>query len=239
MAVSSQKAFKFGTLVPGRVFYDSITTDNCAHVSEWGLRSKSRTPFWSVVQVFQILISWWSLVRKCSYLEYGSPGIFYNAIRTDPWDNFPGWGKRSKSRTSILIVGIHFCYANNPLTQLVIHQWPYNIDMTVRCWRPWWPMFHGSVTLPYNLKSLWWMDFILWILVDWPHTIYIYIGKCDLHFAIYWFWLITKTFWWINVIVGISVPHDTKLHHILYVGWRDLHFGVQRVYIITGTLFDR
>ena len=57
-----------------------------------------------------------------------------------------------------------------------------------------WPIFHGPVILPYNLKTIWCMNIILWdygsVWPDiWPQ---INICDCDLYFMVQWFCLMSQ-----------------------------------------------
>ena len=56
-----------------------------------------------------------------------------------------------------------------------------------------WPIFHGPVILPYSLKTIWWTNVIIGILV--PCDAKIYLIKCmwvsDLHFMVQGFYLIS------------------------------------------------
>ena len=65
--------------------------------------------------------------------------------------------------------------------------WPKN-----KC-RSLWPILHGPVILPYILKTVWYMNTILWdyetVWPDvWPQNV---CSTCDLYFMVHWFCLIS------------------------------------------------
>ena len=66
--------------------------------------------------------------------------------------------------------------------------WRQNISLLV------WPIFHGSVILPYILNTICWINVTPGILVpcDPMNDHLLYLGHCDLYFMVQWFCLI---FW--------------------------------------------
>ena len=91
-----------------------------------------------------------------------------------------------------------------------------------------WPTFHGPVILSYILKSIWWINGVLEILIQWdakhwPETIY--VGQWHIFHGLLPYNL--KTIWWSIVITGILDPCDAKIYHIKGIWVSDLHFMVQ------------
>ena len=112
--------------------------------------------------------------------------------------------------------------------------WRHNISLLV------WPIFHGSVILPYILNTICWINVTPGILVpcDPIIDVKIYLWWCDLYFMVQWFCLISWIpFWLINVTPGILLPCDPMNDHLLYLGHCDLYFMVQWFCLISWILF--
>ena len=64
--------------------------------------------------------------------------------------------------------------------------WRQNISLLV------WPIFHGSVILPYILNTICWINVTPGILVpcDPMNDHLLYLGHCDLYFMLQWFCLL-------------------------------------------------
>ena len=65
--------------------------------------------------------------------------------------------------------------------------WRQNISLLV------WPIFHGSVILPYILNTICWINVTPGILLpcDPMNDHLLYLGHCDLYFMVQWFCLIS------------------------------------------------
>ena len=114
------------------------------------------------------------------------------------------------------------------------NEWPLTISRSL------WPIFHGSVILPYilntylldkchtwDISSLWpdyWRQNVS--LLVWP----IFHGSVILPY-------ILNTICWINVTPGILLPCDPMNDHLLYLGHCDLYFMVQWFCLISWILF--
>ena len=109
--------------------------------------------------------------------------------------------------------------------------WRQNISLLV------WPIFHGSVILPYILNTICWINVTPGILVpcDPIIDVKIYLCWCDLYFMVQWFCLIS--FFWINVTPGILLTCDPMNDHLLYLGHCDLYFMVHWFCLISWILF--
>ena len=83
----------------------------------------------------------------------------------------------------ILFVGCHTW----DISSLWPDYWRQNISLLV------WPIFHGSVILPYILKTICWINVTPGILVpcDPIIDVKIYLCWCDLYFMVQWFCLIS------------------------------------------------
>ena len=112
--------------------------------------------------------------------------------------------------------------------------WRQNISLLV------WPIFHGSVILPYILNTICWINVTpgnitsMWP-NEWPLTISrslwpIFHGSVILPY-------ILNTICWINVTPGILVPCDPMNDHLLYLGHCDLYFMVQWFCLLFLLLF--
>ena len=100
-----------------------------------------------------------------------------------------------------------------------------------------WPILHGPVSLPYILKTIWWTNFIIGILV--PRDAEIHLIKCiwicDLHFIVQWFCLIywrlfdgLMLYWryWFSMM-------QTLTWNYIYIGqWLIIHGPVILPYIL-------
>ena len=66
------------------------------------------------------------------------------------------------------------------------NEWPLTISRSL------WPIFHGSVILPYILNTICWINVTPGILVPWDpmNDHLLYLGHCDLYFMVQWFCLI-------------------------------------------------
>ena len=112
--------------------------------------------------------------------------------------------------------------------------WRQNISLLV------WPIFHGSVILPYILNTICWINVTPGILVPcdpmndtisrslWP----IFHGSVILPY-------ILNTICWINVTPGILVPCDPIIDVKIYLCWCDLYFMVQWFCLISWILLDK
>ena len=92
-----------------------------------------------------------------------------------------------------------------------------------------WAIFHGPVTLPYILKTVWWTNVIIWLtnaiigILD-PCDANIYHIKCswvsDLHFMVQWFCLISWLLYW---RYWFNVTHTLNWNYICrpvtYISW--------------------
>ena len=98
-----------------------------------------------------------------------------------------------------------------------------------------WPIFHGSVVLPYILKTIWWTNAIIGILVPCDAKIYLikYMWVSDLHFMVQWFGLISwRLFDGLMLYWRYSVWHKYWTETI-YVGqWPIFHGPVILPYIL-------
>ena len=119
------------------------------------------------------------------------------------------------------------------ITSMWPNEWPLTISRSL------WPIFHGSVILPYILNTICWINVTPGILVpcDPIIDVKIYLCWCDLYFMVQWFCLISRTICWINVAPGILVPCDPMNDHLLYLGHCDLYFMVQWFCLISWILF--
>ena len=119
------------------------------------------------------------------------------------------------------------------ISSLWPNYWRQNISLLV------WPIFHGSVILPYILNTICWINVTPGILVPcdpiidvkiyllvWP----IFHGSVILPY-------ILNTICWINVTPGILVPCDPVNDHLLYLGQCDLYFMVQWFCLLFLLLF--
>ena len=82
------------------------------------------------------------------------------------------------------------------ITSLWPDYWRQNISLLV------WPIFHGSVILPYILNTICWINVTPRILLpcDPMNDHLLYLGQCDLYFMVQWFFLIS----WILFVGSMS-----------------------------------
>ena len=118
---------------------------------------------------------------------------------------------------------------------------PCDIDLWVMKWRSAWPIFHGPVILLYILKTIWYMNIILWDYESvwtevWPK---INIGPCDLYFMVQWFCLISWRLFdvWTSYF-GILSRYDPTFDQKTNVGHCDLYFIGQWFCVLSWRLFD-
>ena len=73
------------------------------------------------------------------------------------------------------------------ITSMWPNEWPLTISRSL------WPIFHGSVILPYILNTICWINVTPGILVpcDPIIDVKIYLCWCDLYFMVQWFCLIS------------------------------------------------
>ena len=108
-----------------------------------------------------------------------------------------------------------------------------------------WPVLHGSVILPYILKTIWCMDMTGWnngsVWPDvWPQH------KCRSLWLIFHGSVILpyilKIIWWMNMTVwkngSVLVQYDRMFDLKIKVGHCDLNFTVQWFCPISWRLFD-
>ena len=129
------------------------------------------------------------------------------------------------------------------------NEWPLTISRSL------WPIFHGSVILPYILNTICWLNVTPGILLpcDPMNDHLLYLGHCDLYFMVQWFchvtqWMTTYLYleyyfalyleyYLLNVTPGILLPCDPMNDHLLYLGHCDLYFMVQWFCLISWILF--
>ena len=77
-----------------------------------------------------------------------------------------------------------------------------------------WPTFHGPMILSYILKTTWWNNVILEVLL-----------QCDTNIELKLYMsYILKTIWWINVVLEIFIQCDTNIElklcrSVTYISW--------------------
>ena len=73
------------------------------------------------------------------------------------------------------------------ITSMWPNEWPLTISRSL------WPIFHGSVILPYILNTICWLNVTPGILLpcDPMNDHLLYLGHCDLYFMVQWFCLIS------------------------------------------------
>ena len=93
------------------------------------------------------------------------------------------------------------------------NEWPLTISRSL------WPIFHGSVILPFILNTICWINVTPGISVpcDPIIDVKIYLCWCDLYFMVVILPYILNTICWINVTPGILVPCDPMNDHLLYL----------------------
>ena len=91
-----------------------------------------------------------------------------------------------------------------------------------------WPIFHGPVSLPYILKTVWWTNVIIGILVPCDTNIYLIKGMwvSDLYFMVQWLCVLSwRLFdvWMLYWEYWFSVMHTLTWNHICrsvtYISW--------------------
>ena len=120
------------------------------------------------------------------------------------------------------------------ITSMWPNEWPLTISRSL------WPIFHGSVILPYILNTICLINVTPGILVpcDPIIDVKIYLCWCDLYFMVQWFLpYILNAICWINVTPGILVPCDPMNDHLLYLGHCDLYFMLQWFCLLFLLLF--
>ena len=93
-----------------------------------------------------------------------------------------------------------------------------------------WPVFHGPVILAYILKTIWWTNVVIGILV--PCDAKICFIKCmwvsDLHFMYQWFYLISwrlfdglMLYWryWFSVTQTLTWNYIHVCRSVIYISW--------------------
>ena len=103
-----------------------------------------------------------------------------------------------------------------------------------------WPTFHGPVILSYMLKTIWWSNFVLEILIQWDTNVELklYVRQWPIFHDPVILSYILKTIWWANVIIGTLDPCDAKIYHIKCIWVLDLHFMVQWFCLISWRLLS-
>ena len=185
------------------------------------------------------------LIRKHPYLDYG----YLGRSASVPWvlasGFMPRGGAGGQTRTPLKSVCLLFCYGNNLcrwLVRLVGQTW---LNLVTLMWRSPWPIFHSSVILPHIMKTIWWMNIIVWDNESawpdvwppnkcwslWPifhNDLKINVGHCNLYFMVQWLCLISWRLFdvWISFF-GIMSPHELSFDLQINVGHCDLYFMVQ------------
>ena len=127
--------------------------------------------------------------------------------------------------------------------QTVCQTWLNLVTLTcVSCkWRSAWPIFHGSVILPYILNSIWCMNMIIWdncsVWPDvWPQNKLRSLWPIFHSSVILPYILMTTCIWCVNMTVWVQF--DRKFDLKIKVDHFDLHFTVQWFCPISWRLFD-
>ena len=121
----------------------------------------------------------------------------------------------------------------------IMSQYDTTFDLKVNVGQ-FWPIFHGPVILPYILKTIWYMNTILWDYESvwpsvWPK---INVGRCDLYFMVQWFFLISwKLFSSWTSYFGTMSEYDPMSDLKIFKGHCDLYFMVQWFCLISWRLF--
>ena len=130
-----------------------------------------------------------------------------------------------------------FCLISWRLFDGLMLYWRYwfNVTQTLNWNYTYWPVTYISWS---NDFALYLEDYLMDKCHNWnmdPCDGKINHIKCmwvsDLHFMVYWFWYILKTFWWKNVGLKILIQCDIKFDLHLY-------FVVQWFCLIFSILFD-
>ena len=103
-----------------------------------------------------------------------------------------------------------------------------------------WPTFHGPMILSYILKTTWWINVVLVILISVTQTLNwnYYVDQWPIFHGPAILPYIFKTIWWTDVIIGILDPYDANFYQIKYILVSDLHFMVHWFCLISWRLFD-
>ena len=91
-----------------------------------------------------------------------------------------------------------------------------------------WPIFHGPVILAYILKTIWWTNVIIGILVPGDAKIYLIkrMWVIDLHIMVQWFYLISRRlfdglmlYWryWFSVTQTLAWNYVCR--SVIYISW--------------------
>ena len=114
----------------------------------------------------------------------------------------------------------------------------YDPTFDLKC-RSLWPIFHGSVTLPYILKTIWTSNFGIMSQYDTTFDIKLKVGHCDIYFMVQWFCLISwKLFSGWTSYFGMMSQYDPTSDHKIFVGHCDLYFMVHWICHMSWRLFD-
>ena len=119
------------------------------------------------------------------------------------------------------------------ITSMRPNEWPLTISRSL------WPIFHGSVILPYILNTICWINVTPGILVpcDPIIDVKIYLLVWPIFHGSEILPYILNTICWINVTPGILVPCDPMNDHLLYLGHCDLYFMLQWFCLLFLLLF--
>ena len=112
--------------------------------------------------------------------------------------------------------------------------------LTSKC-RSLWPIFHGPVILSYILKTVWYMNTILWIMSQYDpmFDLKIFVAHCDLYFMVHWFCLISwKLFSGWTTYFGIMCQYDPTYDLQIFVCPYNLYFMVHSICPLSWRLFD-
>ena len=108
-----------------------------------------------------------------------------------------------------------------------------------------WPIFHGPVSLPCILKTIWCMNIKKWSyfgIISQYYTTFdlkINVNHCNLYLMVHWFCLISwKLFSVWTSYFGIMSHYDPTSDLKIFVGHCDLYFMVQWFCLISWKLFD-
>ena len=114
------------------------------------------------------------------------------------------------------------------------NEWPLTISRSL------WPIFHGSVILPYILNTICWNKCHTWDITSmWPNESPLTISRSlwpIFHGSVILPYIL-NTICWINVTPGILVPCDPIIDVKIYLCWCDLYFMVQWFCLISWILF--
>ena len=116
------------------------------------------------------------------------------------------------------------------------NEWPLTISRSL------WPIFHGSVILPYILNTICWINVTPGILVpcDPMNDHLLYLGHYDLYFMLQWFCLLFLLLFHGELSYLDYYIYVTKLIYIqIHLGQCDLYYMVEWFRHITWKLFHR